>query len=65
MTDSTDKLEVIEGGNGQFYWHRQAANGKLIASGGEGFTRREDALRAGYRANADLDPNTDPEVFGG
>lgn len=64
MTD-TDRLEVVQGGDGQFYWHRQAANGRLISSGGEGFTRKPDAWRAAYRANTDLDPNQDPEVFGG
>lgn len=31
---------------GQFGWRFQAANGKISAIGGEGFTRRVDAHRA-------------------
>lgn len=31
---------------GEFGWRFQAADGKINATGGEGFTRREDAHRA-------------------
>jgi uncharacterized protein YegP (UPF0339 family) len=46
-----DYLEVAEGANGEFYWHKQAANGRIISSSGEGFTRKFDAERAAERAN--------------
>jgi uncharacterized protein YegP (UPF0339 family) len=31
---------------GRFVWHLQAADGKIVATGGEAFTRREDARRS-------------------
>lgn len=52
-----DWLQVFPGDDGQVYWRRKAANGQIIATGAEGFTREEDAWRAAYRANHDLDPH--------
>lgn len=31
---------------GQFAWHFRAANGEIVATGAEAYTRREDASRA-------------------
>lgn len=39
---------------GEFFWHFRAANGKIDAVGGEGFTRREDARRAIQQFTADV-----------
>lgn len=30
--------------NGQWYWHLKAANGKIIASSGEGYYNKQDCL---------------------
>lgn len=50
-----DKLEVFwSTQDDQHYWRRVSANGQVIASGGEGFTREPDAWRAARRANPDL-----------
>lgn len=35
-----------EGLVSEYGWHLRAANGRLIATAGESFTRKEDALRA-------------------
>jgi uncharacterized protein YegP (UPF0339 family) len=51
-----DTLDVfLSESSGLWYWHRQAGNGEVISQG-EGFTREEDAWRAAYRANPDLEP---------
>lgn len=43
---------------GDFGWRFRAANGKISAIGGEGFTRREDAHRAalGFRKAVQTKP---------
>ncbi len=47
---SNDKIEIFQDKAGEWRWHRQAANGEIIASSGEGYTRQEDAQRAADRA---------------
>ncbi|MFZ5494731.1 MAG: YegP family protein [Verrucomicrobiota bacterium] len=32
--------------NSNWYWHLKAANGKIIATGGEGYNNKADALAA-------------------
>jgi len=39
-------LDLAGQPTGEFGWRFRAANGKISAVGGEGFTRREDAHRA-------------------
>lgn len=38
------KFELFKGTNGQWYWRFVAANGQVIAIGGEGYINRGDAL---------------------
>ncbi|MBA2586306.1 MAG: YegP family protein [Chthoniobacterales bacterium] len=38
--------------NGQWYWRFKAGNGQTIATGGEGYSGRRDALRAISRLQA-------------
>jgi len=40
------KIKVFKGADGQWYWHIKARNGRVIATGGEGYTRVQDAHRA-------------------
>lgn len=40
------KFETFQGADRQWYWRLVAGNGQVVATGGEGFTRPEDALRA-------------------
>lgn len=54
-----DYIEIEQSeADGQFYWHRKAPNGEIIARG-EGHTRDRDAVRAARRANPDLAPKGD------
>jgi proteasome lid subunit RPN8/RPN11 len=55
MTNETG--EVSQGEDGQWYWHVQSANGQVVAEGGEGFTRKADAVEALYRERPDLHPS--------
>jgi uncharacterized protein YegP (UPF0339 family) len=38
------KLEVFKNNKGQWYWHAVATNGRIVADGGEGYTRKENLL---------------------
>ena len=49
----SDRLEVFQGEDGQWYWHRVAPNGEQI-SHGEAYTRKDDAETGALRANPDL-----------
>ena len=40
------KFEVYEDNAGEYRWRLLAANGKIVADSGEGYTRRDDAHRA-------------------
>jgi uncharacterized protein YegP (UPF0339 family) len=39
-------------GNEQWYWRLRAKNGRIIADGAEGYTRRSDCCRAVHRVIA-------------
>jgi uncharacterized protein YegP (UPF0339 family) len=45
MPGEDHRLKVFQGEDGEWHWHRQAANGEIVASG-EGHSRRADAVRA-------------------
>lgn len=46
------RVEVYRDGSGQFRWRKVAtANGKVVADGSEGYTRREEAHTAAAREN--------------
>jgi uncharacterized protein YegP (UPF0339 family) len=63
MTRSRDKMEVYRDRELGWRWRLVAANGKIIAVGGEGFTRKWSAYRAGKRATRSwVDPPPDPET---
>lgn len=53
-----DVLEVFRGRGRatkhQWYWHRRARNGEIIAMS-EGYTRKSSAIRGAERANPDVD----------
>jgi uncharacterized protein YegP (UPF0339 family) len=57
MSDYNDELDVFKAEDG-WRWHRKAGNGEVISEG-EADTREEDAWRAAYRANPDLEPQED------
>jgi uncharacterized protein YegP (UPF0339 family) len=38
------KFEVYKSPNGEFRWRLKSANGQIIATGGEGYTRKDGAL---------------------
>lgn len=40
------KANVFKGRNGKWRWHIRAGNGKLVATSGEDFDSRGNALRA-------------------
>lgn len=31
------KFEVYQGGDGHWYWHMKSGNGRIVATGGEGY----------------------------
>lgn len=41
--------------SGQYRWHVKAANGRILADSGEGYTRRSDAMKAARRFAAKVD----------
>lgn len=48
--------EVYEREDGLWDWRRQADNGEIVAtSGGQGYTKKDDALEAAERENPGLD----------
>ena len=38
------KFELYKSANGEFRWRLKSANGQIIATGGEGYTRKDGAL---------------------
>ena len=40
------KVIIFKGGDSLYYWRMTAANGRIIAVGGEGFTRRSNAKKS-------------------
>jgi uncharacterized protein YegP (UPF0339 family) len=50
-TGNGDTVEVYPDGGGLWRWRRRAANHRIVADGGEGYTRRDAALRAARRNN--------------
>jgi len=44
-----DKAEVYRAANGEWSWRLKAANGRIICTPGEQFTRRRDAVRSACR----------------
>lgn len=46
---SADRLEIYRDGAGEWRWRLIAANGQIIASSGESFTRKWSARRAARR----------------
>lgn len=44
------RIEIHESVNGEWFWHLQDGNNEIVAVGGEGYTRREDAKRAAKNA---------------
>jgi uncharacterized protein YegP (UPF0339 family) len=39
------RFKVTKGGDGLWYWHAKAGNGRIRADGGEGYTRKRDATK--------------------
>ena len=39
------QFEVYKGKNGSWYWRLLSRNGRIIADGGQGYTRKEGALK--------------------
>lgn len=53
--DEAPGSRTVDGATtGEYGWRFRAANGKISAIGGEGFTRREDARRAIQHAVSDI-----------
>lgn len=44
-----DKIEIFKDEAGEWRWRIKAANGKIVATSGEGFTRKWSARRAAKR----------------
>lgn len=45
----TYNLDVKQGRDAQWYWHITAPNGRKIADGSEGYSKRSGAVRAAKR----------------
>jgi uncharacterized protein YegP (UPF0339 family) len=50
VTAGGDTVEVYPDGGGLWRWRRKAGNGRIVADGGEGYTRKDGALRAARRS---------------
>lgn len=51
----TDRVEVFQDARGEWRWHRQAANGRVISDSGEGYTDPEHAVKMASRLNAGVE----------
>lgn len=49
MQTMSDRTEIYEDSSGEWRWRRKARNGEIIATSGEGYTRKDDAERAALR----------------
>lgn len=58
MSSGGDKLEVHQGADGLWYWHRKAAGNHEIISQGEGYEGKFSATTGALRANPDLRPES-------
>jgi uncharacterized protein YegP (UPF0339 family) len=50
MADSLPRVEIFRREDGTWGWRLRAANGRIVATAGEGFTRKWSAKRAARRA---------------
>lgn len=48
METNVEKIKVFKGDDGDWWWHAQAGNNKIVAQG-EGFGERNDAVEAAER----------------
>lgn len=51
---SEHRLEVYVDAADAFRWRKVAANGRIVADSGEGYTRRGDVVEAAFAANPEL-----------
>ncbi len=49
-----DTVEVFKSADGDWWWHRKAANGEIVSDSGEGYERPGYAVHAALRANKDI-----------
>ncbi len=40
------KLEIYEDAKGEYRWRLKSSNGRIIATSGEGYTRKSDCIEA-------------------
>ena len=45
-------IEIFQDAAGEFRWRLRAPNGRIVADGSEGYSRRRDAARAARRIGA-------------
>lgn len=50
-TDNGDRVTVYQDAAGEWRWRRRSPNGRTVADGGEGYARKDGALRAARRSN--------------
>lgn len=58
-------FEFYQGEDGQWYWRLKDGNNQIVAVGGEGYTRSEDAIRAITNVIltiAELDPDRETMI---
>ena len=51
MDEQEDTVEVFRDNAGEWRWHRQAANGRIVAASGEGFQDRGYAIESAQQYN--------------
>jgi uncharacterized protein YegP (UPF0339 family) len=51
MPTSNDHVKVFRGNDGRWYWHRQAGNGQIVSTGGQGYDSESAARAAAQRNN--------------
>jgi uncharacterized protein YegP (UPF0339 family) len=46
-----DKVLIYKDAASEWRWHREAKNNRIVATGGEGYTNKDDAIETAKRVN--------------
>lgn len=51
---SIERVEIFQGKDGSYFWHKKAGNGEVVTTAGEGFPTPYGALISARRENPEL-----------
>lgn len=62
----TDLVRIFKDSSGEWRWHRQSENGRIVSEGGEGYANRKDvedmarSLNAGSAVRYEIEEESGP-----